>query len=646
MYTPKKRKQKHRRKTQKQHCLIDEALLINYPFPNKIFNFPKCLKGMSLDNLSSNVPALQSIYESSIRKAIKGGVLKGGSTNLEIGLASWFNYIIGLKDSVIEHIIETYKNTLPIPVIGEIVKIVSEYFSLMSIPILWLVGLISNAFTSLVGTVKTNWHYVLILITSLDLIEWAGTAVNASGDSLFQPATTVASFLNNTVLNFGAVVNFVWAIVATIWTIVVYWIPSNLFMFIFSNSLFSFSIVMYIFVVLIMWISEHLNPSYYIRMMDAKQQMNNIHKQLKDFSKNNSNMSVGEFMNKEKKLEEELKKAKEIYREAKKQYEEDLKKNHPEEYTVYNLKKLKDDMEKAENENKESESAVKKATRSNIEKAKKQAEKTAQKYQAAKEAYDTAKEAYDAEMSNKNPSSSLSSTTSGGNRSTRKQKQKEVNYESVVHRLLSKKSLANFKNLSTAELEEIRKKQPFPFEIALALGFIKKTEDGYELVEKRIQKLKEPIIQSISFLNHRCKGCKPKTQKGGSIDTPLENYELDSLREALTGVKMLHTASIYAITREAVEMEEKHKMTGGGDSQDPDPFLNIPQTLNQLKSADMDWLLKKSPEEFEIAEKWGIVVNGELSHSAKEILQDTAEMSKSMVKKRIPKASQKVLFPS
>jgi hypothetical protein len=304
---------------------------------------------MSLDNLSSNVPALQSLYESSIRKAIKGGVLKGGSTNLEIGLASWFNYIIGLKDSVIEHIIETYKNTLPIPVIGEIVKIVSEYFSLMSIPILWLVGLISNAFTSLVGTVKTNWHYVLILITSLDLIEWAGTAVNASGDSLFQPATTVASFLNNTVLNFGAVVNFVWAIVATIWTIVVYWIPSNLFMFIFSNSLFSFSIVMYIFVVLIMWISEHLNPSYYIRMMDAKQQMNNIHKQLKDFSKNNSNMSVGEFMNKEKKLEEELKKAKEIYREAKKQYEEDLKKNHPEEYTVYNLKKLKDDMEKAEN---------------------------------------------------------------------------------------------------------------------------------------------------------------------------------------------------------------------------------------------------------------------------------------------------------
>jgi hypothetical protein len=249
-------------------------------------------------------------------------------------------------------------------------------------------------------------------------------------------------------------------------------------------------------------------------------------------------------------------------------------------------------------------------------------------------------------MANKNSSSSLSSTTSGGNRSTRKQKQKEVNYESVVHRLLSKKSLANFKNLSTSELEEIRKKQPFPFEIALALGFIKKTEDGYELVEKRIQKLKEPIIQSISFLNHRCKGCKPKTQKGGSIDIPLENYELDSLREALTGVKMLHTASIYAITREAVEMEEKHKMTGGGDSQDPDPFLNIPQTLNQLKSADMDWLLKKSPEEFEIAEKWGIVVNGELSRSAKEILQDTAEMSKSMVKKRIPKASQKVLFPS
>jgi hypothetical protein len=341
--------------------------------------------------------------------------------------------------------------------------------------------------------------------------------------------------------------------------------------------------------------------------------------------------------------------AKEIYRDTKQKYEEHLEKNHPDEYITYNLNKLKDDMEKAEKENKESESALKKAVKSNekaeIDKAKKQAEKNAQKYQDAKTAYD-------AEVAKRIPvdSPTGSSSTSGGNRNTRKQreKQKEVNYESVINRLLSKKSLANFKNLSTAELEEIRKKQPFPFEIALALGFMKKTEDGYELVEKRIQKLKEPIIQSMSFLNHRCNKKKTHrtTLKGGELDAPLEDHELDSLKEALTGVKMLHTASIYAITREAVEMEEKHKMSGGGESQEPDPFLNIPQTLNQLKPTDMNWLQEKFPDDFEIAEKWGIMSNGELSHSATEILKDTAEMSKSMIKKRIPKASQKVLFPT
>ena len=214
--------------------------------------------------------------------------------------------------------------------------------------------------------------------------------------------------------------------------------------------------------------------------------------------------------------------------------------------------------------------------------------------------------------------------------------------------------MENFKNLSTAEIEEIRKKNPFPFEIALALGFIKKTDDGYELVERRIQKLKGPIIESMSFLNHRTnkKGVKKGVKKGGeNMDAPLENHELDSLREALTGIKMLHTASIYAVTREAVEIEDKQKMTGGASvsdsngKSDPEPFLNISQTLNQLKPTDMKWLQERFPNDFKIAEKLGIVDKGGLSHSAKDILNDTAEMSKSIIKKRIPKASQKVLYP-
>jgi hypothetical protein len=60
----------------------------------------------------------------------------------------------------------------------------------------------------------------------------------------------------------------------------------------------------------------------------------------------------------------------------------------------------------------------------------------------------------------------------------------------------------------------------------------------------------------------------------------------------------------------------------------------------------MSWLKEKFPDEFEIAQKWGIVKNGELSHSATEMLEDTAEMGKSIIKKKIPKASQKVLFPT
>ena len=664
MYTSKRGKQKKRRKTQKQHCFMDEALLLNYPFPNKIFNFPKSIKSMAINMPPEGIEMWSKMSEmerqffiSKIQKDIKGGGFKGGSTTFEIGLTSWYNYIIGLRDLVVEKIIDTYKNTLPIPVLGEIVKILTAYLSLISVPILWLVGLIANAFTALVSTVKTNWHYVFILITSLDLVEWAGAAMDSTGNPFFSPAHAVSNFLNSTVLNFGVIVNFIWSIIVSIWTIVAYWIPSNLWMFIFSNSLFSFSIVIYIFIVIIMWISERVKPSYYILMMNAKQEMNDINKRLIDFSKNNSDIPSDEFIKKEKKIKEDLRTAKELYRELKRNYEEDLENNFPEKFAEYNLKKSKDKMDKAEKERNESLSDLRKATKSNVKaeitRSKRQLDATTLQYQTAKAEYEALVTVPVVPViPNVSYDSDLGSPTNGGkggNRNTRKENQKEVDYESIIHRLFSKKSLANFKNISTAELEEIRKEQPFPFEIALALGFMKKTDDGYELVEKRIQKIKEPVIQSMSFLNHRCKGCKPKThrttQKGGLLDAPLENHEFNSLREALTGVKMLHTASIYAITREAVEMEDKQKMSGGGDSQDPDPFLNIPQTLNQLKPTDMDWLQEKFPGDFKIAQKLGIVSNGELSHSAREIIQDTAEMSKSMIKKKIPKASQKVLFP-
>jgi hypothetical protein len=402
-------------------------------------------------------------------------------------------------------------------------------------------------------------------------------------------------------------------------------------------------------------------------MMDAKQYMNNINKKLSDTKKlkdvPSKNTPSFELNEKIRKLEDDLRRAKEVYRNKKREYEEDLQTNHPEEYAEYNLNRLKKIMEKTHEENKESELAVRKLPKSkgkeDRDKAALQAERTGQKYRVAKAAYDAAVAAAAAAAARPagSPAGSpedLFFTPAGSPETSGGSSEKEIDYESIIHRLLSKKSLENFKNLSTAEIEEIRKKNPFPFEIALALGFIKKTDDGYELVERRIQKLKGPIIESMSFLNHRTnkKGVKKGVKKGGeNMDAPLENHELDSLREALTGIKMLHTASIYAVTREAVEIEDKQKMTGGASvsdsngKSDPEPFLNISQTLNQLKPTDMKWLQERFPNDFKIAEKLGIVDKGGLSHSAKDILNDTAEMSKSIIKKRIPKASQKVLYP-
>lgn len=668
MYTSKRGKQKKRRKTQKQHCFMDEALLLNYPFPNKIFNYPKYVKGVSKNS-----------------NAFERVIYKGGATNFELGFATWYNYIVGLKDSIAEQIVETYKNTLPIPVIGEIVQILTGYLSIVSIPIMWLVGLIGNALTSLVSTVKTNWHYVLIILTSLDLIEWAGSLVDITGNPIFGPAHAITSVLNSTIFNFGAIVNFIWTIILTLWTIVTNWIPSNLLIVIMSNSLFSYSIVIFLFITIFIWITENLNPSYNNKMIEAKKEIDNIYDQLEKLEKNESNISPIELNKKKKKLEDELDNAKEIYKNAKKEYQEDLQKKSPNDYNEYMINELEEKITKAqkkvEDAKYELQTIVKTKNKKDIEKAEtivsktnKKLKKATEKYQAYKASFvppprirksptnnpegawwtnvfTTADAAKDIREDKISWDSELGGPRHGGNRNTRKDKQKEVDLESVVHRLLSKKSLANFKNRSTEELEEIRKKNPFPFEIALALGFMKKTDDGYELVEKRIQKIKEPVIKSMSFLNHRCKGCKPKshrtTQKGGLLDAPLEDNEINSLKEALTGIKMIHTASLYAVTREAVETDEKNKMTGGDSSSSSynEPFINISQTMNNLKSTDINWLKEKFPDDFKIAQKLGIVSNGEISHSAKEIINDTVEMSKSMIKKKIPKASEKVLFP-
>jgi hypothetical protein len=212
--------------------------------------------------------------------------------------------------------------------------------------------------------------------------------------------------------------------------------------------------------------------------------------------------------------------------------------------------------------------------------------------------------------------------------------------ESVIKRLLSKKAIDKLNKTPKSVVDEMREYNPFPFQIAILCGFIKENPDGYEFVEEKMNKLKEPIIQSLSILNTRCKGedCNEKTNKRVTQkDRPITSDEIEGLGEALTAIKLVHTASIHAIARESVESETKSETKdetkGGGRKIKP---ANVSKSMSHLKAIDTKWLENAYPDDFKIANKLGIVKQGNFTNVTNNILTDSAELAQKVVNRNMP----------
>ena len=231
-------------------------------------------------------------------------------------------------------------------------------------------------------------------------------------------------------------------------------------------------------------------------------------------------------------------------------------------------------------------------------------------------------------------------TSGGGGKTQRKMPTEPIDLESVIERLLNKKAIEKMNKTPKSVIDEMRAVNPFPFEIAILCGFIKETTDGYEFVAERINKLKEPIVESLSIINTRCKGADCAEAKKGKRRTlrehPIRSDEIESLGDALTAVKLVHTASIHALTREAVETN-KTEMKGGakreGAKREGAKRLqkvtpaSIAKTMSHLKHVDIGWLEKTYPEDFKIANKLGIVKQGTFTEVTNNILSDSAELA-------------------
>jgi hypothetical protein len=198
-------------------------------------------------------------------------------------------------------------------------------------------------------------------------------------------------------------------------------------------------------------------------------------------------------------------------------------------------------------------------------------------------------------------------------------------------------------------IDELKANNSFSFEMAKLCGFIKETDSGYLFDEKKINSLKEPIISSLSILNEKCSGadCDKEImkRKGGKKrstlkELPITSREIKSLEESLTAIKLIHTASIHALTREAVENEQKEIQGGqaSGSRRPRKSKIDVPKTMTHLKSADIEWLQEKFPEDFKIAKKLKIVETKEgktkFTNITNEVLKDSADMAQSTLYKK------------
>ena len=228
----------------------------------------------------------------------------------------------------------------------------------------------------------------------------------------------------------------------------------------------------------------------------------------------------------------------------------------------------------------------------------------------------------------------------GANRKTKKVKETTAKgtttkgkTKSILDRMFNKKLLPKLNRIPKAEMEELIKKDPLPFGIAILFGFIQETDNGYVFSKDGLDRLKTSIHNSMDTLYDVTKENMEDADASTHVedehdDEYISNKELDLVSDSLEAMKLVHTASIHALARDAVD-ESNRETTGGSDSSrgssnshSHSRRIKIPKTV-KLQKEDIQWLHKKFPKNFEKAKKFGLVDdNMNFTENADKIIEN------------------------
>jgi len=180
--------------------------------------------------------------------------------------------------------------------------------------------------------------------------------------------------------------------------------------------------------------------------------------------------------------------------------------------------------------------------------------------------------------------------------------------------LSTKKLLEQLNKTSKTTIDEVKESNGMGFQLALLCGFIKGGENGYVFTPQAAKTLKSIIISSQDSINKNCVGVECG-QKGGNKAIRKSNEELgldelDSIIETLKAFEFVQTATVHALVRQS---NKSNGLVQNDDS----------NVLSHLKKEDIEWLQERDPKQIEAAMKLGILTKDlELTKVADGISKD------------------------
>lgn len=194
--------------------------------------------------------------------------------------------------------------------------------------------------------------------------------------------------------------------------------------------------------------------------------------------------------------------------------------------------------------------------------------------------------------------------------------------------LSTKKLLEKLNKTSKSTIEQLKESNGMGFQMAVLCGFIKETQIGenreYKFTPQAAKTIKTLIISSHESIHKNCSGEDCNKDIGGtSKRTTRKNnediFDLESIVETLKAFEFVQLATVHALVRQSNE-SVKGGNKGNSKMGHTEDIQNV---LNHLKKEDIKWLEEKDPEQIKTAIKLGILTpDYQLTEAATGIAKD------------------------